>query len=666
MQNPILLLLLDLKIYFGFLVVFVTLPAEGKISSTFFFFFFAGNDANIYIEQILKFHQRLSFLQEENKKRSLQLSNILNKIKCVTSERKVPAKGLKDNMNLNNLGFSSVNFSQFNSLYYYLPHLRGHENNIYPNIIFGKNRTGASVVIGIPTIKREKENYLMETLDSLFSQMSKSEEEESLVIVFVAEVDETYINTLAQIVKNRFPPKVNSGVLEMISPPAFYYPSFLELKLLFGDSEKRVRWRTKQNLDYSFLMLYAQDKGKFYLQLEDDIVVKPKYFMAMKDFAVAQTSDWLVLEFSKLGFIGKLFKTKDLPFIVQFFIMFYKDKPIDWLLDHLLYVKICNPERDNVHCEKEKQKLRIRFKPSLFQHIGKYSSLPGKIQNLEDADFEKNELYLLHSNPPASLFTSLKAYENYSLEKAYFRRGIFWALSPKAGDYILMKFSNPLKIKEYVFISGNIKHPGDKLFNTNVEILPENATDFLSNSLRNGSKWDYEATDNGFFKIGCAEFRHGKVLISSASTLTQQPSGYECGFRDTWIPGRGEGPALDGRHRRWWGAVGPGRGDPRQPHDGKAEQQQLFGWDGEHQRNHPGSDRLGWPSPLPLLLYTPAPLRSPEGRGPRENRRVSPLAHAPLADAAEWPAATLVLRWGNQPLSGRRPDSRSAAAASSA
>lgn len=27
------------------------------------------------------------------------------------------------------------------------------------------------------------------------------------------------------------------------------------------------RWRTKQNLDFSFLMLYAQDKGTFYVQV---------------------------------------------------------------------------------------------------------------------------------------------------------------------------------------------------------------------------------------------------------------------------------------------------------------------------------------------------------------------------------------------------------------
>lgn len=28
--------------------------------------------------------------------------------------------------------------------------------------------------------------------------------------------------------------------------------------------------------------------------------------------------------------------------------MFYKEKPIDWLLDHILWVKVCNPEKDAV------------------------------------------------------------------------------------------------------------------------------------------------------------------------------------------------------------------------------------------------------------------------------------------------------------------------------
>lgn len=43
------------------------------------------------------------------------------------------------------------------------------------------------------------------------------------------------------------------------------------------------------------------------VQLEDDIVAKPNYLSTMKNFALQQPSeDWMILEFSQLGFIGRL------------------------------------------------------------------------------------------------------------------------------------------------------------------------------------------------------------------------------------------------------------------------------------------------------------------------------------------------------------------------
>lgn len=46
--------------------------------------------------------------------------------------------------------------------------------------------------------------------------------------------------------------------------------------------------------------------------------------------------------------LGKMFQAPDLNLIVEFIFMFYKEKPIDWLLDHILWVKVCNPEKDAV------------------------------------------------------------------------------------------------------------------------------------------------------------------------------------------------------------------------------------------------------------------------------------------------------------------------------
>ncbi|KFP72255.1 Alpha-1,3-mannosyl-glycoprotein 4-beta-N-acetylglucosaminyltransferase B, partial [Acanthisitta chloris] len=390
-------------------------------------------------------------------------------------------------------------------IYYYLPHLREHHDAIFPDIVFGQQRTGVSLVMGIPTVKREKQSYLINTLHSLLYGLSEEQKKDCVIIIFVAEVGWlSQSNLLTENSLHSFPREIQSGVLEVISPPASYYPDLSNLKQTFGDSEIRVRWRTKQNLDYSFLMLYAQPKGSFYLQLEDDIIAKADYIESIKSFASQQSQDWMVLEFSHLGFIGKLFKSEDLPLLVEFFLMFYKDKPIDWLIDHLLWVKVCNPEKDAAHCDREKAKLRVRAKPSLFQHMGTHSSLPGKIQNLKDKDFGKNVLHKAHDNPPAKVDTSLKTYQQYTLEKVYEGQDCFWAEAPVAGDYIRFTFLNPLRVERYLFRSGNMEHPGDKLYNTTVEVLPADET--LRKELDdNGSKFNYPATKDGYLKIGAFE-----------------------------------------------------------------------------------------------------------------------------------------------------------------
>ena len=46
----------------------------------------------------------------------------------------------------------------------------------------------ASIVLGIPTVKRESQSYLLPTLQSLVESMNEEEKNASLIIVFVAEV----------------------------------------------------------------------------------------------------------------------------------------------------------------------------------------------------------------------------------------------------------------------------------------------------------------------------------------------------------------------------------------------------------------------------------------------------------------------------------------------
>ena len=41
--------------------------------------------------------------------------------------------------------------------------------------------------------------------------------------------------------------------------------------------------------------------------------------------------------------------------------MFYREKPVDWLLEHILYTKVCNPEKDMKECAHEKRKIKVTY-----------------------------------------------------------------------------------------------------------------------------------------------------------------------------------------------------------------------------------------------------------------------------------------------------------------
>ncbi|XP_028314816.1 alpha-1,3-mannosyl-glycoprotein 4-beta-N-acetylglucosaminyltransferase B-like isoform X2 [Gouania willdenowi] len=363
------------------------------------------------------------------------------------------------------------------NIYIYMPHLTQHQDSLVPNVVLGRGRRGVSLVLGVPTVKRNKQNYLLSTLGSLLYGLTASQQQDLLIIVFMAETDWDFVNSTAETISRNFPAEVRSGLLEVVTPSQYYYPDFSKLRKTFGDSKERVKWRTKQNLDFSFLMLYARDKGTYYVQLEDDLVAKADYYESMKNYANQQASkQWLFVEFSQLGFIGKMFRSRDLPMIAEFFFMFHADKPIDWLLDHILWVKVCNPEKDKKDCEQQKSALKQVFKPSLFQHVGLHSSLSGKLQKLKDKDFGKQTLHRPHSNPQAELNTSMKHYQQHSLQRLYDGLDFFWALTPVCGDYIVISFPKPMHLKGYLFRSGNIETVSDKFSNTTVEVLPGNAT----------------------------------------------------------------------------------------------------------------------------------------------------------------------------------------------
>lgn len=193
--------------------------------------------------------------------------------------------------------------------FHFLPHLLDDPASLRPAFLLSKGRQGVSVVLGVPTVKRDKQSYLMGTLDNLITNMDEEEQNETMIIVFIGETDLDYCQLVAKQIEVRFPTYVENGLIEVVSPPASYYPNLDKLRITLNDPPERIKWRSKQNLDFSFLMAYAQPKGTFYVQLEDDILAKRGYITLMKNFALEKTAaklPWFVLDFCQLGFIGEL------------------------------------------------------------------------------------------------------------------------------------------------------------------------------------------------------------------------------------------------------------------------------------------------------------------------------------------------------------------------
>ena len=352
----------------------------------------------------------------------------------------------------------------------------------------------AYLVIGMPTFKRSTDYYLLDTIESLVDGLSKSEQSEVVIVIFVAEFDAKFRNKVKTDIMKRFCSLVESGLIQCIIAPQGYYPSMKNLPLLRGDSAQRVIWRSKQSLDYSFLYFHCSDLGQYFLQLEDDVLAEDRYLPKIKGFINSRTSKWSTLEFGARGFIGMMYETKHLASLAKYCRMNYFLMPVDGLLRVFNDIWLYGSENNKV------------YKPPLFKYIGTYSSLNGHLRKFEDV---KTALYLpkvprVHkdaNNPKAIIRSSMMKYvANYPVQNAY-SGGSFWAAKVVIGDHIQMTFEKPLLLRRFVLISGAASYPNDALENS--EVLVSSAPRGLCDAYRSIYKAvGMKVVDTGVVDIG--------------------------------------------------------------------------------------------------------------------------------------------------------------------
>jgi alpha-1,3-mannosylglycoprotein beta-1,4-N-acetylglucosaminyltransferase A/B len=67
--------------------------------------------------------------------------------------------------------------------YHFLPHLLDDPSSLRPAYLLSKGKTGVSIVLGIPTVKRDKQSYLLATLDNLLVNMDDDEQNDTMIVV---------------------------------------------------------------------------------------------------------------------------------------------------------------------------------------------------------------------------------------------------------------------------------------------------------------------------------------------------------------------------------------------------------------------------------------------------------------------------------------------------
>jgi len=332
--------------------------------------------------------------------------------------------------------------------------------------------------------------------------LTDKERDMVVIVVHLADWNKTWVNSVSNILSTDYKMLVDDGQFHILHAPEEWYPP-IEIcppACTYNDEPTRVKWRSKQNLDYAFLMHYSIPLAPYYLQIEDDLGFANGWVGKIDDFREKSYpptfrnkdgAPWRLIDFSQLGFIGKLFQADELFSMAQFLLLFYDQMPCDLLLGNWM--------------ESVNQKKRIdywRKHPSLFMHLGVFRTLGG-FQPLQERKFGK----LLFSNPAAQFGGTMTTIPSYEAKFIYFPGGDparrndqcdytkspahhkvkqhrcwFWATEIKAGDYLEFVFSDldGTAIKGLLLEQGHPHHPKDVFDQAEVAVAGQSCTEFFT------------------------------------------------------------------------------------------------------------------------------------------------------------------------------------------
>ena len=86
----------------------------------------------------------------------------------------------------------NISAFQFHDTFNQVGHLQNKRGLMQPRILVSKHRNNASIVIGIPTVKRKSNSYIILMMTSLFDALNNEENKKNSVLVVVS-ISEVFI-----------------------------------------------------------------------------------------------------------------------------------------------------------------------------------------------------------------------------------------------------------------------------------------------------------------------------------------------------------------------------------------------------------------------------------------------------------------------------------------
>ncbi|XP_044176427.1 alpha-1,3-mannosyl-glycoprotein 4-beta-N-acetylglucosaminyltransferase C-like isoform X1 [Acropora millepora] len=353
------------------------------------------------------------------------------------------------------------------------------------------------LTIGISSVTRPSgEVYLIETVKGLLDNFQEEEMKHIHLVIFLADFEEAKKTTLLSRLSYEFQKYVDQGFLHVIFAPQNYYPPLTNMKTKFGDSQKRIFWRSKLVVDFSFIMCYCRYLSKYYLHLEDDVIPTPSLYPKVRDFIASQKKPWPMLDASYMGHVAKVYHNVDLENIATFFFLLYDEMPVDWLIVRWRQIKY----HDSF----------ILPPASLFEHIGNSSSFVENKFSYKSKEkyFDLYDIKYRGLNPPATIDTSMKAEEGTKPEHAYTKGiGFFRASGVKKYDYVTITFTPPVGVRQVFVDTGALEAIDDRLMSGVLQ-----ASYLISDE--SPEKW------TEFKTVGDFELGKVKVLLNSDRKVT--------------------------------------------------------------------------------------------------------------------------------------------------